>query len=732
MPTDAQTQDTPGRPSMTKGSRLVSLLAGFLKFVLIAAAVLFSFWLGTRLASPQPASTTVDAGKAQGEIEYWTCSMHPQVRQPGPGNCPICGMELIPVRKAGQQPRVQKTKYACAMMCLPPLDHPGKCPVCGMEMVPVDGGAERAESDIAPNAISEITLTPAAQRLAKLTVAPVERKFVSTEIRMVGKVDYDETHVRTISSRVPGRLDRLYVDYTGVPVRQGDHLVSIYSPELVAAQEELIQALKGFRRSGQNSSEEVRRIRSDTLEATRQKLLLWGLTQEQVEEIETRGAPSDHLTIYAPIGGIVIDKRLVEGAYVAVGTEIYTIADLSSVWVKFDAYELDLAWVHYGQHVEFAAEAYPGETFHGTIAFIDPILNDRTRTTKVRVNTPNEDGRLKPGMFVRAIVRPRLTAEGKVMDPALAGKWICPMHPEVIAEGPDECPKCGMPLVTAESLGYSSASPEDAEPPLVIPATAPLITGKRAIVYVARPEEPGRYEGREIVLGSRAADHYLVKEGLSEGEWVVTHGGLYLDSAVQIRGKHSMMQPQAGPAPPGHQHGSANASAPAAQTPQRGSPELKEQLTAVFDAYFEVHRALKADRLEPAQAAAKQLLQTMEEAGAAGQPGSPGDDWDSLRERLRSSSKGIASAPNIMAARASFEGASGAMITLANRFGIGDRERVFIYHCPMAFDNRGADWMQEKEGVENPYFGSVMFKCGVLKDVVPQASGPGAVEHAHD
>jgi Cu(I)/Ag(I) efflux system membrane fusion protein len=426
-----------------------------------------------------------------------------------------------------------------------------------MDMVPVEehGDGEAPSEAGAANVLSEISLSETAQKLARLETAPVERRFVAAEMRMVGKVDYDETRQRTISSRVPGRLDRLYVDFTGVPVRKGDHLVYLYSPELLAGQAELIQAMKGFQELAPDAPEDLRRVRGESLEATRQKLLLWGLTPEQIEEIERRGTPSDHLTIYAPIGGIVTEKRLVEGAYVSEGTEIYTIADLSHVWVKLDAYELDLTWLRYGQAVEFTTEAYPGETFQGTIAFIDPILNARTRTAKVRVNVPNPNGRLKPGMFVRAVVRSRLTAEGIVMNPGLAGKWICPMHPEIVADGPSDCTQCGMPLVPAESLGYASASPAaEVQPPLVIPATAPLITGKRAIVYVARTDRPGRFEGREVLLGPRAGDFYLVREGLAEGEQVVSQGNLYLDSAVQILAKRSMMQPEIGGPPPGHNH----------------------------------------------------------------------------------------------------------------------------------------------------------------------------------
>ena len=248
------------------------------------------------------------------------------------------------------------------------------------------------------------------------------------------------------------------------------------------------------------------------------------------------------MTIYSPASGIIIHKNAQEGIYVQTGTKIYTIADLSRIWVQLDAYESDLHALHYGNSIDFTTEAYPGETFHGTISFIAPIIDSATRTAKVRVIVDNADGRLKPGMFVRAVAHPRLGDDGQVMNAELAGKWICPMHPEEIKDEPGSCDECGMPLVTTESLGYTENRPENA--PLLIPVSAALKTGKRAVVYVENPHaEKPTYEGREVQLGARIGDFYIVKGGLDEGEKVVTHGNFKIDAEMQIQAKPSMMSP---------------------------------------------------------------------------------------------------------------------------------------------------------------------------------------------
>ncbi len=442
--------------------------------------------------------------------------------------------------------------WTCAMHPQIHLPRPGKCPICAMDLVQVPGGT-RGAAEQHPR---RYAMSAEAVALADVETAPVRRGLVAKEVRMVGKVDYDETRLSTIAAWVPGRIDRVYVDYTGVPVKEGEHLVYLYSPELRTTQDEFLQARKAARELGDSRVSVLKDSTEAMVDAAREKLRLLGLTRAQQRGLEKRGASSDHLTVYSPIGGTVVEKNVFEGMYVETGTPIYKIADLSKVWVRLDAYESDMSWIRYGQDVAFTTEAYAGETFHGRVAFIEPILDPRTRTVKVRVNVDNADGRLKPEMFVRAIVRAGVTQGGKVMDPEMVGKWIGPMHPEIVREGPGDCPVCGMPLVRAEEYGYVAAS--DGETPLLVPASAPLITGERAVVYVRVPgqEEP-TFDGREIVLGPRTGDDYVVREGLREGEEVVVRGNFKIDSALQIQARPSMMSDDDGaPAVPhaGHAH----------------------------------------------------------------------------------------------------------------------------------------------------------------------------------
>ncbi len=640
---------------MTKAKSLLS--SQVIKTVILVVITFFAGYFFYALLHQTPSGQEhvhLDEQTAEQKSTIWTCSMDTQIRQPSPGKCPICGMDLIPVT--------------------------------------TETGAIGDK---------QIAFSQEALKLMEVQTTPVVRKFVEAEIRMVGKVDYDETRVKNITAWVPGRIDRLYVDFTGITVNKGDHMVDLYSPELISAQAELLQTLKAAGSIRDNTSDLMRRTTLATLEAAREKLRLLGLTRAQIDKIESAGQPVTHITVYSPMGGIVINKHATEGMYVNTGTPVYTIADLSRLWVKLDAYESDLPWVRYGQEVEFSAEAYPGQVFKGKISFRDPILNAKTRTVKVRLNVDNPDGRLKPGMFVRGVLRAKVAQGGAVMEPELTGKWICPMHPSVIKDQPDKCDICEMDLVTTESL-YTTAS-EPNEPPLVIPATAPLITGKRAVVYVRIPDaNKPTFEGRQIVLGPRAADYYLVKEGLEEGEVVVTNGNFKIDSALQIQARPSMMSAESS-----HKY-------EIFEVPD----EYRRQLWEVAEKYLLLQDALASDDKEGAARAAGETLKALSTVEMSLLSGTAHDAWMANSTKMKAALDKIKEAKTIEQMREGFEGLSKELIAVLGQFGVYQGKTLYKINCPMAFNDKGADWLQKDEDIRNPYFGASMLKCGQVIEVI--------------
>ena len=688
---DSPVETASGRPYRRRlNTKLLAILiAGVSGLVILGVGFGVGYFVaphgggagGGRVSSGPAASS--DSGPT-----IWTCSMHPQIKLPKPGKCPICFMDLIP------------------------LEH-------------------ESSDELGPR---QLRMSETAARLAEIETSLVKRQYVDNLVRMVGKVEFDETRVADITAWAPGRLDRLFVDYTGVTVRKGDHLVEMYSPELIVAQRELIEAMKSADRLGSFDRE----LAMSTRESAAEKLRLLGLLPKQIAEIKHRGQPTDQLTIYSPIGGVVIEKLATEGMYVKTGTTIYRIADLSTVWVFLEAYESDLPWLRYGQQVEFTTEAYPGETFHGRIAFIDPLLDDATRTVQVRVNVPNADGRLKPGMFVRAIVRSHIAAGGKVFDSSLAGKWISPMHPEIVKNGPGKCDICGMDLVPAEQLGYV-ISEKAPEMPLVIPATAPLITGKRAVVYVQLPDrKQPTFEGREILLGPRAGDFYLVRQGLEQGDRVVTNGNFKIDSALQILAKPSMMNPTGGVAAAEHQHGGISMAPMDDRHAAHGAKDLaippgfQAKLKPVYESYLSAAAALADDQLTDTRRSFGALRQAVDRVDASVLQGSARKAWQSAVDQVNSAFVGDWQKADIKDLRKRFEPISDAMLATIDAFGHAGDAALHRAFCPMAFGNKGAAWLQAGEKIANPYFGHKMLRCGEIQRDFPPVDMATANEPAKE
>ncbi len=701
-----------------------------LTFVVPLALFLAGWWFGL---PPGERNDSTSGGSDQ----LWTCSMHPQIRQPNPGLCPICNMDLIPLQDDG-------------------------------------GGALR-----------EVGVTPEAAALLDLRVSPAVREPATAEIDLFGRIAYDERRISTITSRVDGRLDRLFVDFTGARVRKGDHLAEIYSPDLLVAQRELIEASRAAKAAG-GASDAVRDTRRRLLEAAREKLRLLQFTEEQIATIENAAEPTDHLTLYAPQAGIVTAKLANEGQYVKTGDPLFRVADLSTVWLKLEAYEADLPWLRYAQDVEFTVDAVPGRVFHGRIAFIDPEIDPMRRVAKIRVNVPNDDRALKPGMFADAIVRSSMTANGRVLDPSLKGKWISPMHPEIVKDHPGQCDICGMDLVPAEELGIIP-DPGTAPVPLLVPASAVLRTGERAIVYVrGKSDGSPTFEGREIVLGPRVDDQFIVEAGLEEGELVVSRGAFKLDSELQIKARPSMMNPNAGLEERPANTAPADLAGQWAAIPRLLLRFTKNPDAAGIEALASHLRDIETSSLQPDElklweeysqrllndltiaknevgssprAAVLRVLRSVEQLGRhlglPYQPEAPppveagqveglrnalnaylplakalaDDDDDAAKQAARALSgtvegelqplaKAVAEAADLKARRKAFKPLSDALIARIREGGIDAVGDAYVVHCPMAFGNTGADWLSAEPRVLNPYFGDAMLTCGSVTDTL--------------
>jgi len=323
------------------------------------------------------------------------------------------------------------------------------------------------------------------------------------------------------------------------------------------------------------------------------------------------------------------------------------------------------------------------------------------------------------------------------MDQDLAGKWICPMHPDVIKDAAGSCDICGMPLVRTETLGYApAAGQEKPKPPLVIPSSAPLITGKRAVVYVAVPDKEGIFQGREIVLGPRAGDYYLVDEGLKEGEMVVVNGNFKIDSALQIQAKPSMMNPEGGGQAPGHALHGGMAMADKGSPPEDHTrheimakdmkkthdliapAEFKEQIEAVLAVYFKMEEALSRDDAKAAKTQARAFLAGLDRVDMELLTGEVHMAWMKGLKDLKTQANGIGNTSDINRQRESFALLSESMASVIRTFGTRGKEAIMQFHCPMAFGGRGADWLQNQKDVQNPYFGKMMLKCGKITETL--------------
>jgi Cu(I)/Ag(I) efflux system membrane fusion protein len=555
-----------------------------------------------------------DSGQGEGAVgeteQIWTCSMHPQIRQHEPGQCPICGMELIPLDEAAVGTQVE--------------------------------------------------LSDRAATLARITTTEVVRIATpEVDLRLLGRVEVDESRIRNVSAWVGGRIDKLHVRETGTVVRRGQTIATLYSPDVYAAHQDLLTAAKQVAKL-RDASELVRNSAEATLESARERLSLLGISDAEIDRMAAAKRPRKSVSIAATEGGTVMERLATQGQYVETGTVLYRIADLDKLWVQLDAYESDLPALLEGQTVDIEVEALPGERFTGTVAFIDPLVDPRRRVTRVRVEVDNSDAKLRPGMFVEAVVRGQLT------EPGLAR-----------------------------------------QKPLVVPASAPLFTGKRSLVYVEVPDAKfPTYVPRVVELGPRMGELYPVVAGLAAGERVVSHGAFAIDADLQIRGGPSMMtQPD-------------ESSAAAVSVRVEPTPVLRVALAGVFAAYLDMQVALADDAWAQAQAAAKRLATAVAELDPGPDDSPAATAWAELGPALERQARAAAESTAIEGARGAFLHLSMLNKQLLQVFGNPLEHPVRLAFCPMANSDQGAEWIQAGTVIDNSYFGESMLSCGEIRATI--------------
>ncbi|MBL7052257.1 MAG: efflux RND transporter periplasmic adaptor subunit [Candidatus Marinimicrobia bacterium] len=525
-------------------------------FKIIGAIIvlLFAFWLGSFTGGTNSKNHT----EHKDEQATWTCSMHPQIQLPEFGQCPICFMDLIPLN--------------------------------------------------ADNSVSstELKMSESAMKLAEIQTTKIGVSAAEKEIRLVGKLDFAETEIRRISAWTNGRIEKLNANFIGKEIDKNEQLMRIYSPELIAAQEEFLQSLG-------TSREKV----------ASEKLLLLGITKSQIKHIKSQNSVMQTVEIVSPISGVLIEKFVSEGDYVKTGKPLFTMVNMESLWLNLEAHEQDIDGLKIGQLLEFSLKSFPGESFPGQIDFIEPTV-ETTRTTKIRVNVKNENLRLKAGMFATAIVKIPIQINGKN--------------------------------------------------PLLVPASAVMQTGERAIVYVQNPDsdEP-IFALREIKISTKVGDKFVVLDGLSEGELVVTNGAFKIDSAMQLEAKPSMMD-----------------YSPNLEKPKFSLNISDDLLEKIVGHYLELTKQLADDNFTKATDATMEIHKlTMGISGAE----------DLMAPTMR---------PNktIKTLRNSFRDLSEIVI-----FAVKNSEISGDFQARFCMIEGGGNWLQKSGDAKNPYFGKTMSPC---------------------
>lgn len=561
--------------------------------------------------------------------QVWTCSMHPQIKMDKPGNCPICGMELIP-----------------------------------LETTANDG------EKISDN---EIVFTAEAIELANIQTSVVEKTNATKEIRLLGRVKPDERRLFSQVSHIPGRIERLYVNFTGEKVYKGQKIVRIYSPALISAQKELFEAI--------NSKE----IYPQLYTASRNKLKLWKLSDAQINAIEKSGKVREQLDILSDYSGYVMKRNVELGDHIMEGSTLFKIANLSKVWVMFEAYEADIPWIQVGNTVNFTINAIPGKNFKGKVTYVDPFVSSNTRVAKVRVELKNPANKLLPEMYASGTIQAKLT---------------------------------------------------NIKNAIIVPKSAVLWTGKRAVVYVKVPHENTiSFVYREVILGQDMGNFYIIEKGLKEGEIVATNGVFRIDASAQLVGQKSMMNPEGGKVSTGGHAGMdmGDDAKDTNTTKKEGDEEdmsgmimidkskidsnFKKQLGKVVDAYIILKDGLTKDDAAAAKKQAKNVKIALEKVDMILLLGDAHNVWMKALTQINKNVETIQNNNNIEVQRKAFGLLGKNLADVMDMLGVKmpENRTVYLEFCPMADANKGAFWLSYDKQISNPFFGQAMLTCGEVK-----------------
>ncbi len=551
----------------------------------------------------------------------WTCSMHPQIKMDEPGQCPICGMDLIPLENKTQE-------------------------------------------EAAPD---EIQMSESAMKLADIETTVVTKGIPERTVYLLGTIKPDERRIAEMTARFGGRIEKLFVNFTGQEVRKGQKLAMIYSPELIAAQKELLEAVK-FKDSSPGF-----------YKAARTKLKLWDLTEEQIDKLENAGETRHYFELLSPISGTVTKRYVTLGDYVKEGSPLFEVIDLRKVWAMFDAYESDLPWIKVGDKITFSIQSLPGKNYIGKVIYIDPFIGALTRVAGVRVELNNPKLELKPEMYVSGILHSEMKKQNDIL----------------------------------------------------IPKSSVLWTGKRAVVYVKVPDrtEPS-FVYREVTLGPDAGNFYVVLNGLTEGEEIATNGVFKIDAAAQLAGKPSMMNPEGGKVNtmPGMDMGGGDVQETENTGSKRKSKvnvtaevpvAFKKQLGFVVNEYLKMKDAFVKSDEKKAVETAMLMLEALNKVDMTLLKGDLHNKWMQLQKPIKDNLNGIIQMDGLEMKRRHFSIVSEKISGAIKIFGVMTKEVAELYYefCPMAFDNKGAFWVSETREIFNPYFGDSMLKCGEVKEV---------------